>query len=71
MESEEQLQAILSRVQFIADVSLVAQCDLDELKTAMSIIADLANGAIETKERRQIYEASELIGYLKKDEKFS
>ncbi|KGA39339.1 hypothetical protein BV921_20430 [Pectobacterium odoriferum] len=66
MENTEHIQAVLSRVQLIADISLVAQCDVDELKTAMSIIADLANGTIETREYRQITDKSELVEYLKK-----
>ncbi|WP_249654077.1 hypothetical protein [Pectobacterium brasiliense] len=44
----------------------MAQCDVDELKTAMSIIADLANGTIETREYREISDKSELVEYLKK-----
>ncbi|RRO01144.1 hypothetical protein DMB85_020900 [Pectobacterium aquaticum] len=66
MENMEYIQAVLSRVQLIADISLVAQCDVDELKTAMSLIADLANGTIETREYLQITDKSELVEYLKK-----
>ncbi|MCL6353633.1 hypothetical protein EXT53_21200 [Pectobacterium polaris] len=66
MENTEHIQAVLSRVQLIADISLVAQCDVDELKTAMSIIADLANGTIEIREHRELSDKSELVEYLKK-----
>lgn len=66
MENTEHIQAVLSRVQLIADISLVAQCDVDELKTAMSIIADLANGTIETREHRELSDKSELVEYLRK-----
>lgn len=66
MENTEHIQAVLSRVQLIADISLVAQCDVNELKTAMSLIADLANSTIETREYRQITDKSELVEYLKK-----
>ncbi|MEQ6971239.1 hypothetical protein [Pectobacterium polaris] len=66
MENTEHIQAVLSRVQLIADISLVAQCDVDELKTAMSIIADLANGTIETREHQELSDKSELVEYLKK-----
>ena len=65
MESEEQLQSILSRVQFIADVSLVAQCDLDEFKLAMSLIADLTHGTIPKTEQHERLELSQLLEYLK------
>lgn len=65
MECEEHLQTILSRVQFIADVSLVAQCDADEYKTALSLIADLTHGTIPTTEPHERLEVSELLEYLK------
>ncbi|MEI7074423.1 hypothetical protein WCU79_20570 [Pectobacterium versatile] len=65
MKDTEHIQVVLSRVQLIADISLVAQCDVDELKTAMSIIADLTNGTIETRESWQISEVPRLLGYLK------
>ncbi|RRO12251.1 hypothetical protein DMB84_019575 [Pectobacterium aquaticum] len=57
MENMEHIQAVLSRVQLIADISLVAQCDLNELKTAMSLISELVNGTItaEIKEKRTCY----------------
>lgn len=66
MENTEHIQAVLSRVQLIADISLVAQCDVGELKTAMSIIADLTSGTIETREHRGLSDKSELVEYLKK-----
>ncbi|WP_248466119.1 hypothetical protein [Pectobacterium versatile] len=66
MEDTEHIQVVLSRIQLIADISLVAQCDVDELKTAMSMIADLANSTIETKEHRELSDKSELVEYLKK-----
>jgi hypothetical protein len=44
----------------------VAQCDVDELKTAMSLIADLTNGTIETRKQPHNFEALGLLEYLKK-----
>ncbi|MEC5345069.1 hypothetical protein ABRZ24_20975 [Brenneria populi] len=59
------MQLTLSRVQFIADVSLVSQCDLEELKIAMSLIADLAQGTIPTTDNRGDFDKAEVLEYLK------
>ncbi|MBG6248716.1 MAG: hypothetical protein EKD82_15585 [Candidatus Symbiopectobacterium sp. PLON1] len=61
MENTEQIQDVLSWVQLIADISLVAQCDVEGLKTAMSIISDLASGTIETREHPVISDRSALL----------
>ena len=41
------LSETIARIQFVADVSLVAQCKSDELKMALSMISDMA-GTIDT-----------------------
>ncbi|CUU24336.1 hypothetical protein EM595_2102 [Duffyella gerundensis] len=43
----DKLSETIARIQFVADVSLVAQCKSDELKMALSMISDMA-GTIET-----------------------
>ncbi|PWC09587.1 EF-hand domain-containing protein [Brenneria corticis] len=66
MENTEHIQKILSRVQFLADVSLVAQCDLEEFKIAMSLISDLAQGTISAENHHKALD--EALEYLKKRE---
>ncbi|MGC1037648.1 hypothetical protein WKH27_02495 [Pantoea agglomerans] len=46
METDN-LSETVARIQFIADVSLIAHCKEDELKMALSMISDLA-GTIDT-----------------------
>ena len=43
----DKLSDTIARIQFVADVSLVAQCKSDELKMALSMISDMA-GTIDT-----------------------
>jgi|GEM_PF-1145690 hypothetical protein len=43
----DKLSETIARIQFVADVSLVAQCKSDELKMALSMISDMA-GTIDT-----------------------
>jgi len=43
----DNLNETVVRIQFIADVSLIAHCKEDELKMALSMIRDMA-GTIET-----------------------
>ena len=38
----DKLSETIARIQFVADVSLVAQCKSDELKMALSMISDIA-----------------------------
>ncbi|MBP2166994.1 hypothetical protein J2125_000186 [Erwinia toletana] len=38
----DKLNETIARIQFIADVALIAQCKPDELKLAMSLVGDLA-----------------------------
>jgi len=40
----DKLNEAIARIQFIADVALIAQCKPDELKLAMSLVGDLARG---------------------------
>lgn len=43
----DKLSETIARIQFVADVSLVAQCKSDELKMALPMISDMA-GTIDT-----------------------
>lgn len=43
----DNLSETVARIQFIADVSLVAHCKEDELKMALSMISEMA-GTIDT-----------------------
>ncbi|MEA5103110.1 hypothetical protein [Pantoea sp. S18] len=43
----DNLSETVARIQFIADVSLIAHCKEDELKMALSMISDMA-GTIDT-----------------------
>lgn len=43
----DNLSETVARIQFIADVSLIAHCKEDELKMALSMISDMA-GSIDT-----------------------
>ncbi|MBK0000211.1 hypothetical protein [Erwinia sp. S38] len=38
----DKLNVTIARIQFIADVALIAQCEAEELKLAMSMISDLS-----------------------------
>ena len=49
----DNLSETVARIQFIADVSLIAHCKEDELKMALSMISDMA-GTIDT----SIFEAA-------------
>lgn len=44
-------------VQFIAEVSLIANCKSDDLKIALSIIADLASRETDKEEDKIFYKA--------------
>ncbi|MBU4680427.1 hypothetical protein KC222_00165 [Cedecea davisae] len=55
-EQFSQTQHKLACVQFIAEISLIANCKPADLKLAMSIIADLADsGSRELKQESNIY----------------
>lgn len=43
----DNLSETVARIQFVADVSLIAHCKEDELKMALSMISDMA-GSIHT-----------------------
>jgi len=43
----DNLSETVARIQFVADVSLIAHCKEDELKMALSMISDMA-GSIDT-----------------------
>lgn len=55
----DKLNESLARIQFIADVTMIAQCKADELMLAMSMISDLAR-EIDTSalQDKLFYEAS-------------
>ncbi len=55
----DKLNESLARIQFIADVAMIAQCKADELMLAMSMISDLAR-EIDTSalQDKLFYEAS-------------
>jgi len=38
----DKLNEPIARIQFVADVALIAQCKSDELQLAMSLVSDLA-----------------------------
>lgn len=46
-------------VQFIAEVSLIANCKPSDMKLAMSIIAELANSSCENVPEDEIFYAAE------------
>ncbi|WP_395490340.1 hypothetical protein ACG1VR_04745 [Cedecea davisae] len=48
-EQFSQTQHKLACVQFIAEISLIANCKPADLKLALSLIADLASGTAEEK----------------------
>ncbi|WP_035341474.1 MULTISPECIES: hypothetical protein [Dickeya] len=50
MEQTENRDLTLSRIRLIADMSLISQCNPDEMKIAMSLIADLSHGELTTED---------------------
>lgn len=56
-EQVSQTQHTLACVQFIAEVSLIANCKPSDLKLALTIIADLANDESHKSEQDIFYKA--------------
>ncbi|HDX9056119.1 TPA: hypothetical protein RQO94_004132 [Klebsiella michiganensis] len=46
-------------VQFIAEVSLIANCKPSELKLALTLIADLAHGEIKSSAKKDLFHCVE------------
>lgn len=55
MEETSRAQHKWACVQFIAEVSLIANCKPSDLKLALSLIADLANSENEEQADEQVY----------------
>jgi len=55
MEETSRAQHKWACVQFIAEVSLIANCKPSDLKLALSLIADLANSENEEQTDEQVY----------------
>ena len=55
MEETSRTQHKWACVQFIAEVSLIANCKPSDLKLALSLIADLANSENENQESDDVY----------------
>ncbi|AOR59289.1 hypothetical protein C5E22_14420 [Pectobacterium parmentieri] len=49
METLENAQLALSRVQFIAEIALVADCDKKDLQTALATISHLVEVELKTR----------------------
>ncbi|TCL03696.1 hypothetical protein [Sodalis ligni] len=43
MHAVDQLELVLSRVQFIAEIALIAKCKQSELHLALTLISELAS----------------------------
>lgn len=53
MEHLENQALTLARIRLIADMTLISQIRPDEMQTAMSLIADLAHGAVDAEDFQQ------------------
>ncbi|MCA6999161.1 hypothetical protein [Dickeya solani] len=58
MEQTENRELTLSRIRLIADISLISQCDPEEMKIAMSLIADLSHGELPDSDYQQFLKNS-------------
>ncbi|ULR29444.1 hypothetical protein MJO48_13105 [Dickeya fangzhongdai] len=58
MEQTENRELALSRIRLIADMSLISQCDPEEMKIAMSLIADLSHGELPESDYQQFLKNS-------------
>lgn len=65
MEHLENQELTLARIRLIADMTLLSQIRPDEMQVAMSLIADLAHGAVEAEDFQQALHASGDIQRLK------
>ncbi|AMO81159.1 hypothetical protein I6H07_05550 [Hafnia alvei] len=55
MELNDRTHLALSRVQFIAEVSLVADLSVQELQMALSMISDLADACLPDNDHEEIF----------------
>ncbi|ACZ76659.1 MULTISPECIES: hypothetical protein [Dickeya] len=58
MEQTESRELTLSRIRLIADMSLISQCNPEEMKIAMSLIADLSHGELPHSDYQQFLKSS-------------
>lgn len=65
MEHLENQALTLARIRLIADMTLISQIRPDEMQAAMSLIADLAHGAVETDDFQQALQESGDAQWLK------
>ncbi|MCI4237688.1 hypothetical protein F6X50_17680 [Dickeya dianthicola] len=58
MEQTENQELTLSRIRLIADMSLISQCSPEEMKIAMSLIADLSHRELPDSDYQQFLKNS-------------
>ncbi|MCI4184420.1 hypothetical protein MRO89_00300 [Dickeya dianthicola] len=58
MEQTENQELTLSRIRLIADISLISQCNPEEMKIAMSLIADLSHRELPDSDYQQFLKNS-------------
>jgi len=58
VEQTENRELTLSRIRLIADMSLISQCNPEEMKIAMSLIADLSHGELPDSDYQQFLKNS-------------
>ncbi|QOL14890.1 hypothetical protein [Dickeya dianthicola] len=58
MEQTENQELTLSRIRLIADMSLISQCNPEEMKIAMSLIADLSHRELPDSDYQQFLKNS-------------
>ncbi|MEN4588667.1 hypothetical protein [Pantoea agglomerans] len=59
VQESNQIHKKMACVQFIAEVSLIANCKPSDLKLALSIIAELANSEIHQNAGEEIFYAAD------------
>ncbi|MEN4740557.1 hypothetical protein ABEH08_07115 [Pantoea agglomerans] len=59
VQESNQIHKKMACVQFIAEVSLIANCKPSDLKLALSIIAELANSEIHQNAGKEIFYAAD------------
>ena len=59
VQESNQIHKKMACVQFIAEVSLIANCKPSDLKLALSIIAELANSEINQNAGEEIFYAAD------------
>ncbi|OSM96103.1 hypothetical protein AU490_14100 [Lonsdalea populi] len=65
MEHLKNQELTLARIRLIADMTLISQIRPDEMQAAISLIADLAHGAVETEDFQQALQDSGDIQWFK------